>query len=209
MTKSHFYEERIDEMKSKILENKNLKMKKLHDAAYELFTSIGVHNTKIDDIVKNAGIAKGTFYLYCKDKYDLVDKIIIKKATALIQNALQAVAENQKSGQNDFSNNVITFADYFVEFFKENPKLLALIYKNLSWELYEKAMESEEMGEVKKTFIQHFNTSGTDTETAERRLFIIISMVGAVCYNSIVLNTPYSIDSMKPELYRSITRIIA
>lgn len=196
-------------MKSKILENKNLKMKKLHDAAYELFTSIGVHNTKIDDIVKNAGIAKGTFYLYCKDKYDLVDKIIIKKATALIQNALQAVAENQKSGQNDFSNNVITFADYFVEFFKENPKLLALIYKNLSWELYEKAMESEEMGEVKKTFIQHFNTSGTDTETAERRLFIIISMVGAVCYNSIVLNTPYSIDSMKPELYRSITRIIA
>lgn len=195
-------------MKNKILENKNLKMKKLHDAAYELFTSIGVHNTKIDDIVKNAGIAKGTFYLYCKDKYDLVDKIIIKKATALIQNALQAVAENQKSGENDFSKNVITFADYFLEFFKENQKLLALIYKNLSWELYEKAMENEEMGEVKKTFIQHFNTSGTDTETAERRLFIIISMVGAVCYNSIVLKTPYGIDSMKPELYRSITRII-
>src|SRR5512138_4017467 len=115
-------------MKSKILENKNIKMKKLHDAAYELFTSIGVHNTKIDDIVKNAGVAKGTFYLYCKDKYDLVDKIIIKKATVLIQNALRAVAENQKSGQDDFLKNVIIFADYFVEYFKNNQSLLALIY---------------------------------------------------------------------------------
>lgn len=202
-------DERIGKMKSKILENKNIKMKKLHDAAYELFTSIGVHNTKIDDIVKNAGVAKGTFYLYCKDKYDLVDKIIIKKATVLIQNALRAVAENQKTGQDDFLRNVIIFADYFVEAFKNNQKLLALIYKNLSWELYEKAMANDEMGEVKKTFIQHFNTSGQDTETAERRLYIIISMVGAVCYNSIVLEAPYSIDSMKPELYRSITRIIA
>lgn len=198
-----------DEMKSKILENKSIKIKKLHDAAYELFTSIGVHNTKIDDIVKNAGVAKGTFYLYFKDKYDLVDKIIIKKATALIQNALQAVAEKQKAGQDDFSNNVITFADYFVEFFKDNQKLLALIYKNLSWDLYQKAMENQEMGGAVKTFIQHFNTHGTDTETAERRLFIIVSMVGAVCYNSIVLETPFGIDSMKPELYRSIARIIA
>ena len=46
-------------------------MTKLYDAAYELFTSNGVHNTVIDDIVKSAGVAKGTFYLYCKDKYSL------------------------------------------------------------------------------------------------------------------------------------------
>jgi AcrR family transcriptional regulator len=192
----------------KSLENKIVKMQKLHDAAYELFTSIGVHNTKIDDIVKNAGVAKGTFYLYCKDKYDLVDKIIIRKSTVVIQNAMKAVAENQKIGQDEFLKNVIVFVDYFVEFFKENKQLLALIYKNLSWDLYEKAMSYEEMDGVKQTFIQHFNAGEGDSKIAEQRLYIIISMVGAVCYNSIVLDTPYEIDSVKQELYRSITRII-
>jgi len=184
-------------------------MTKLHDAAYELFTSIGVNNTKIDDIVKNAGIAKGTFYLYCKDKYDLVDKIILKKSTVVIGNAMKSVMENQKTGQDDFLKSVIIFVDYLVEFFKNNKKLLALIYKNLSWELYEKAMAYEEMDGVKQTFIQHFITDGGNSEIAEQRLFIIISMVGAVCYNSLVLETPYRIDDIKQELYRSITKILA
>jgi AcrR family transcriptional regulator len=195
--------------KGKLVENKSIKMTKLHDAAYELFTSIGVNNTKIDDIVKNAGIAKGTFYLYCKDKYDLVDKIILKKSTVVIGNAMKSVMENQKTGQDDFLKSVIIFVDYLVEFFKNNKKLLALIYKNLSWELYEKAMAYEEMDGVKQTFIQHFITDGGNSEIAEQRLFIIISMVGAVCYNSLVLETPYRIDDIKQELYRSITKILA
>ncbi len=195
--------------KSKILENKTIKMAKLHDAAYELFTSIGIHNTKIDDIVKNAGVAKGTFYLYCKDKYDLVDKIILKKASAVIQDAVKAVAKNEESGHTDFISNVIVFADYIIESFKDNKKLLELIYKNLSWELYEKAMSCGEMDGVKRTFIQHFSAEEGAGEQAEQRLFIIISMVGAVCYNSIVLETPYGIDALKPELYRSIKSILA
>lgn len=194
--------------KNKVLENKSVKMGKLNDAAYELFTSIGVHNTKIEDIVKGAGVAKGTFYLYCKDKYDLVDKIILRKSTAVIENAMKAVVEDQKTGQEDFLRSVIVFVNYLVDYFKDNKKLLALIYKNLSWELYEKAMMYEGMNGVKQTFIQHFSMYGIDDEVANQRLFIIISMVGSVCYNSIVLETPYQIDNVKNELYRSITKIL-
>jgi len=193
----------------KIIENKSIKMMKLHEAAYELFTSIGIHNTKIDDIVKNAGVAKGTFYLYCKDKYDLVDKIILRKSTVVFENAMKAVVEKQKTEQLDFLQSVIIFIDYLIEFFKANKKLLALIYKNLSWELYEKAMTYDEMDGVKQTFIEHFNTNGGDSEVAKQRLFIIVSMVGAVCYNSIVMEAPYQMDSIKRELYRSITQILA
>ena len=194
--------------KDKIFENKLAKMTKLRDAAYELFTSIGVHNTKIDDIVKNAGVAKGTFYLYFKDKYDLVDKIIISKSSVVIENAMKAVLESQNEGRKDFYKGVLIFVDYFIEYFKNNRKLLALIYKNLSWELYEKVISHEEINGVKQTFIQHFVVDDGDSEVAQQRLFIIVSMVGAVCYNSIVLETPYEIDSVKPELYRSIKQII-
>lgn len=195
--------------KNKVLENKIAKMTKLNDAAYELFTSIGVHNTKIDDIVKNARVAKGTFYLYFKDKYDLVDKIILRKSAVVIENAMKAVTESQEGKEMDFFENVIVFVNYMVDFFKNDKKLLALIYKNLSWELYEKVTSCEEINSAKQTFIQHFIIDEGNSETANQRLFIIISMVGAVCYNSIVLETPYGIDSIKPELYRSIQQILA
>ncbi|MDP4109326.1 MAG: TetR/AcrR family transcriptional regulator [Bacillota bacterium] len=192
----------------KVLENKSKKMTRLREAAYELFTSNGIPNTRIDDIVKKAGIAKGTFYLYCKDKYDLVDKVILRKTTDIINNAMKAIAENQNAQDTDFLENVIVFADYLLEHFKRDKKLLALIYKNLSWDLYEKALTFEELGTAEKTFIEHFTKIGGDSEVAKQRLFIIVSMVGAVCYNSIVLEMPYPIDLIKPELYRSVTRIL-
>nr|WP_319489886.1 TetR/AcrR family transcriptional regulator [uncultured Caproiciproducens sp.] len=195
-------------IKKKITENKKIKMTKLYDAAYELFTSNGVHNTIIDDIVKKAGVAKGTFYLYCKDKYDLVDKIILKKSAALFDSAMKAVAEKQKTEGMDFLESVIFFVDYLIEFFKTNKKFLSLIYKNLSWDLYEKALTYEEMDGAKRIFIEHFITDGGDSEIARQRLFIVVSMVGAVCYNSIVLEIPYPMDSIKSELYQSITKIL-
>ena len=55
---------RLDEKKKK-------KREDLLNATYELFTSKGVFDTSISDIVKKANMAKGTFYLYFKDKYDI------------------------------------------------------------------------------------------------------------------------------------------
>jgi AcrR family transcriptional regulator len=49
-------------MGGKVFENKKKKMSRLYDAAYELFTSKGVHATVVDEIVRRAGMAKGTFY---------------------------------------------------------------------------------------------------------------------------------------------------
>ena len=192
----------------KITEKKRLKMTKLYDAAYELFTSNGVHNTIIDDIVKRAGVAKGTFYLYCKDKYDLVDKIILKKSSALLNNALEAVEKEQQAKDLDFQQCVIFFVDYLIEFFRKDVKLLELIYKNLSWELYEKVINYAEIDNVRKLFIVNFMNEGGNGEAAKQRLYIIVSMVGSVCYNSIVLKCPYQLNEIKPELYHSIKQIL-
>lgn len=41
------------------------------DAAYELFGSGGFYETKISEVAERAGIAKGTVYLYFKNKEDL------------------------------------------------------------------------------------------------------------------------------------------
>lgn len=192
----------------KILENKRAKRTKLYDAAYDLFTSNGVHNTVIDDIVKSAGVAKGTFYLYCKDKYDLMDKIILKKSAAVLGSAMEAVEKERTEHLLGFQQCVAFFVDYLLDYFKDDTKLLELIYKNLTYELYEKMMDYEELDSARNAFISNFIDTGVNNQTARYRLYIIVSMVGAVCYNSLVLKVPYQIDAVKPELYRAIKQIL-
>ena len=64
----------------KIIDKKELKTNKLLETSFKLFTKKGINNTSVDDITKEAGVAKGTFYLYFKDKYDLQDYLIVKKS---------------------------------------------------------------------------------------------------------------------------------
>ena len=61
-------------------ENKLKKRESLLNTAFELFTTKGIHDTSISDIVEKAGVAKGTFYLYFKDKYDINNKLVAHRA---------------------------------------------------------------------------------------------------------------------------------
>ena len=61
--------------------NKKQKREALLNTAFELFTSQGLNKTTINNIVEAAGVAKGTFYLYFRDKYDIRNKLIAHKAT--------------------------------------------------------------------------------------------------------------------------------
>ena len=63
----------------KIDENKKKKKEALFNTAYELFTTKGITSTTISDIVEKAKVAKGTFYLYFKDKYDIKNKLVAHK----------------------------------------------------------------------------------------------------------------------------------
>lgn len=49
--------------------------KELVDAALAVFSSKGVGATSVDDIVRAAGVAKGTFYLYFSTKDDAVNAV--------------------------------------------------------------------------------------------------------------------------------------
>ena len=67
--------------------NKKIKRDSLLESAFSLFTSKGINKTSISDIVQQSGVAKGTFYLYFKDKYDLRNMLIAKKACQLFRKA--------------------------------------------------------------------------------------------------------------------------
>ena len=63
----------------KVDENKKKKKEALFNTAYELFTTKGINATAISDIVEKAGVAKGTFYLYFKDKYDIKNNLPLSR----------------------------------------------------------------------------------------------------------------------------------
>lgn len=50
--------------------------KELLKVAYHMFIEKGYDNSSIDDIVKKAGIAKGTYYYYFKSKEQMLEEVI-------------------------------------------------------------------------------------------------------------------------------------
>lgn len=50
--------------------------RQLLDAAIKAFAKGGYHETQISDIIKIAGVARGTFYLYFKGKREIFDVIM-------------------------------------------------------------------------------------------------------------------------------------
>lgn len=56
---------------------------KIIEAACELFSKYGYHNTQVMDIVKAVGMSAGTFYNHFKDKRDLFEHITLESLETL------------------------------------------------------------------------------------------------------------------------------
>lgn len=55
---------------------KEQKFESLKGAALKVFLRKGFHNCRIEDIIEEASVGKGTFYLYFENKEDLVQKLV-------------------------------------------------------------------------------------------------------------------------------------
>lgn len=57
---------------------KNQKRKKILDKAWELFRKNGYEETKVEDITRELGVSKGSFYTYFETKDELLYEILEK-----------------------------------------------------------------------------------------------------------------------------------
>ncbi|MBS5926888.1 MAG: TetR/AcrR family transcriptional regulator [Clostridium sp.] len=195
---------------SKVGEKKRKKEIELFSAAYELFTTKGTQNTAIDDIVKRAGVAKGTFYLYFKDKYDIINRLILQKSSQVIKEAVEKTEEQKLE---KFEDRTLFFIDYVINYFKENKLMLKLINKNFSWGLFRRALRNpeqyKEMEGIVEIFIGNLVEKNMNLDEAELTLFMIFELVGSVCYSSIILEEPTTIDEIKPILFKKVLAMIS
>lgn len=195
----------------KIEEEKNKKTRLLV-TAFKLFTEKGLKDTSIQDIVDNADVGKGTFYLYFKDKYEIRDILIIKKSQILFNNALKAL--RRKKEINKLDDQIIFIVDHVINALKRNPILLKFISKNLSWGAYSqtvnKVYEDTENNEdgIYQLFLKGIETNNIKLKNPEVTLFMIIELVSATCFNSILYKEPLPIEEYKPFLYETIRKLI-
>ena len=183
-------------------------MENLLNTSFELFTSQGINKTSISDIVNKAGVAKGTFYLYFKDKYDIRNRLIAHKSSQLFMQAYEAL---QKAGIEGFENRLIFIMDYVLDELEANKGLLAFIYKDLSWAVFKKALitpmgnDDVDFGEVYRKMIEESEIKFKDPEVM---LFLIIELVGSTGYSSIMYDDPVSLSDLKPHLEKTVRSII-
>lgn len=190
---------------------KKEKESRLLETAFKLFTQKGIKETSIQEIVDNASVAKGTFYLYFKDKYEIRDVLIAKKSHKLFNDALSALRNNYIE---DFSDQIIFIINYVIDELTKNQLLLKFISKNLSWGLYSKTIlkiyensENEEEG-LYNLFLKGVNDSNVNIDNPSVTLFMIIELVSSTCFNSILYNEPLPINEYKPYLYKTIRNIL-
>ena len=202
----------------KLENNKQQKLTSILDTAFKLFTTQGVSKTSIAEISQKAGIAKGTFYLYFKDKYDIRNKLISHEASKLFKNsvtALNSYADEEKTKNPDFTitftEQIVFIADHIINALNNNQTLLTFISKNLSWGIFKEALTTnvaEDDINFRDIYYEMLSESGLNLKEPEIMLFMIVELISSTCYSAILYKEPADIDTLKPYLYSTIKAII-
>ncbi len=192
----------------KLEENKKVKKDALFNTAFELFTTKGIAKTTISDIVEKAGVAKGTFYLYFKDKFDIRNKLVAHKTGELFFHAHEAL---EKAALSNFEEQIHFIIDFILTELDQNHTLLLFISKNLSWGVFKGSFEIEMPDEgyhFYQSYLKLLKKNGKHYKNPELLLFTIIELVGSSCYSCILYQQPVGLSEYRPYLHRSIDKIM-
>ena len=182
---------------------------KIIDTAFSLFRDTSVGATAIDDIVKAAGIARGTFYLYFKDKSDLLEQIILYKSTEYMKTVLKQAISSDIVSEKDFFDMARLFLNCYIDFLIDNKEILPVMSKNLSSciknlpDFYDSAI-----GNIYSKIISYMENLGYTPENAHITIIIVIDMAGSVCSDAILHEKPYPIEKIRETVINSAVSIL-
>jgi AcrR family transcriptional regulator len=97
------------------------------DSAQRVISQKGFSNARVSDIVADAGVAQGTFYLYFKCKQDII--LEIAKQITFAQNA--RIEKFEQVGnfitKEDFIAQIYDIFDSYVHFFEKHAAILRVL----------------------------------------------------------------------------------
>lgn len=182
---------------------KQRKLQLLLDTSYQLFTTQGFSDTTISDIVRHAGVAKGTFYLYFKDKEEIHAHLTSFKSAQLIRAAARETLDNHVIG---FENRIIYMSNCLIEQLLNDRILLAFLSHNLSGSLFSPSYPGQ--------LVQDLETALTQDEAIrikdpEIMFFMIFELIGGVCYRAALLKQTTDKHLLRSYLLETIRNIVS
>ena len=98
------------------------------DAATNLFAQKGFSETRMDDIVQESGLSKGTLYWYFKSK----DEIILSIFERMFSREFETL-EGLVTADGSASNRLLCYTDRAIEDVRRMLRLLPLAYEFMAW----------------------------------------------------------------------------
>ena len=171
------------------------KRKKIVDKAWELFAKNGYKETKVEDITKDLGISKGSFYTYFATKDELLYEVLGKIKKEINRN-LENINVNQVPEKvlEDYvkakMNYVVKILNNMrlnsVEKYSIDPKL-----RNFFEELKEKSTDF-----IKINIVEKFNSKNDNKYNADVISEFILISIEEFLYNEFVLK---NLEKMKDD----------
>ncbi len=189
-------------------EKKLEKKRRIIESAYKLFQSKNIYNTAVDDIVKAAGIARGTFYLYFKDKSDLIEQLLFFKSAESMKAILKQMNENAGS-YGDMQSYSRAIIGTYIDFLADQKETIALVDKNISACMrYFPTLFDDEAQDLYNNMVDIFASYAYPVEALPQKIYLIVSMIGSVCADAISYGRPYAIEDVREPLISAALLIL-
>ena len=189
---------------------KQEKRRALLDAAYELFLERGTAKTSVEDITSRAKVAKGTFYLYFRDKGSVTQALLGRVSYQLLNDA--CIAVEQPTHLESFPDKMVFVIDHIIEALRQDTLVLKCLERNFVWPGMDQIEASKDAEPLMRKLLAVVLTSPEMAGRTEREIYQRITALGSmcisVCYSSILEGKPDNIDNMKPVLYDIIRRAL-
>ncbi|KEK18385.1 TetR family transcriptional regulator [Bacillus manliponensis] len=103
------------------------KKERIINAAIDVFIEKGIEKAKISDIVKAAGIAQGTFYLYFPSKLSVMPAI----AEVMVERMVRSVTECVQN-EAPLTDQLSQMIDAIFDFTRDHRDIQAMVYAGLT-----------------------------------------------------------------------------
>lgn len=168
-------------------------------SAQRLFEKQGFEATSVNEIVKHAKVAKGTFYVYYKDKNDLISQILTNKHGAMLN---ELINTSYRVAQLEGRSWGICFIDALITFYMDHPDILRLVQKNVAlvFETKENRLQVFARIEHFDEFLTSIAHPNEQTQQTLNRFLLMMELIGVTCFNTTFYEQPDTPEHIIPLL---------
>jgi AcrR family transcriptional regulator len=117
------------------------------DAATQVFMQKGFDKARMDDIVEETGLSKGTLYWYFKSKYDIIISILDR----IFLGAFERLKSQQKNNYLSAGDAIWQFSEEVIQDFKKMLSLMPVAYEFLALAFRNKVVQK-----ALKQYMDHY-----------------------------------------------------